>query len=58
MKRTAIALAMLITGAASAAESDLSISTGGGLAYEALGLNLAARTGRLEGYLGIGVRFY
>ena len=54
-KLLAALLVITITTAAGAAESDVSISAGGGLAYELLGLNLSARWGHVEPYAGIGM---
>jgi hypothetical protein len=50
--------ALLVAGAARAEparNSEFSISLGGGLAYEGLGLNLSFRSEHVEGYLGLGL---
>jgi hypothetical protein len=60
-KRAAIALCcgFLLAGAARAEENtwqrETSVSVGGGLAYEVLGLDVALRRDHLEGYVGIGL---
>jgi hypothetical protein len=57
MKRICAALLALLlcAGAARAAENDVSVSLGGGGAYDLAGLNLSLRRGRVEGYLGAGL---
>ena len=54
----AVAGVLAITGAARAAESsepEFSLSLGGGLAYELLGINAAVRAGHVESYVGLGL---
>jgi len=49
---------LLVAGAGhaqDARERDVSISIGGGLAYELVGVNVAYRARHLEGYLGLGL---
>src|SRR5438552_12679593 len=51
----AFALVILLAAGAARADRDLSISLGGGWAYELVGFNFAARSGQLEGYVGLGL---
>jgi len=46
---------LLLALPARAAEHEWSFSGGAGLAYELVGVNLAYRSGQVEGYLGVGV---
>src|SRR5438067_2541881 len=51
----AFALAILLAAGAARADNEISLSLGGGWAYELVGFNIAARSGHYEGYAGLGL---
>jgi len=51
----AFALAILLAAGAARADNEISLSLGGGWAYELVGFNFAARSGHYEGYAGLGL---